>query len=277
MSGFRKSLQLLFVIAICSELVLALPSKKWSEEQANSWYRSQPWLVGSNYIPATAINELEMWQADTFDPKRIDTELGWAESLGMNTMRVFLHDLVWKQDPNGFQRRIDTFLTIAARHHIKPMFVLFDSCWDPNPELGKQRAPRPGVHNSGWMQSPGAKALEDPREYPRLEEYVKGVVGAFARDPRILAWDIWNEPDNTNGGSYAKGEPKNKVQIVLGLLPQAFAWAREVGPQQPLTSGVWKGDWSSNEKMDVMDRLQIYLSDIVTFHNYDAPDEFEKE
>ena len=272
----RRSFQLFFLVVVSFQLVFALPSKKWTEAQANAWYRSQPWLVGSNYIPATAINELEMWQAETFDPKRIDTELGWAESLGMNTMRVFLHDLVWKKDPIGFKRRIDTFLSICAKHHIKPMFVLFDSCWDPNPELGKQRAPRPGVHNSGWLQSPGAKALEDPREYPRLEAYVKGIVGAFARDPRILAWDVWNEPDNTNGGSYAKGEPKNKVQIVLGLLPQAFAWAREVGPQQPLTSGVWKGDWSSNDKMDVMDRLQIYLSDVITFHNYDDGDEFEK-
>jgi Cellulase (glycosyl hydrolase family 5) len=276
MIAFRRLPKLLVVIALLCPVALAVPSKKWTEAQANAWYRNQPWLVGSNYIPASAINELEMWQADTFDPKRIDTELGWARSLGMNTMRVFLHDLVWKQDPEGFKRSIDTFLRICAKHQIKPMFVLFDSCWDPSPALGKQRAPRPGVHNSGWMQSPGAKALADPAEYPRLEQYVKGVVGAFARDSRILAWDIWNEPDNTNGSSYGKLEPKNKLEIVLGLLPQAFAWAREVGPQQPLTSGVWKGDWSSNDKMDAMDRLQIYLSDIVSFHNYDAADEFEK-
>jgi hypothetical protein len=156
------------------------------------------------------------------------------------------------------------------------MLVLFDSCWDPNPALGKQRAPRPGVHNSGWMQSPGARALADPAEYPRLEAYVKGIVGAFARDPRILAWDIWNEPDNTNGSSYEKLEPRNKVELVLALLPQAFAWAREAGPEQPLTSGIWKGDWSSNEKMGAMERTQIYLSDVVSFHNYDGPEEFEK-
>jgi len=276
MSAFRRLSLLLVTIALLSQVALALPSKKWSEAKANLWYRNQPWLVGSNYIPATAINELEMWQADTFDPKRIDLELGWASSLGMNTMRVFLHDLVWKQDPEGFKRRINTFLTIAAKHHIKPMFVLFDSCWDPYPAIGKQRAPRPGVHNSGWMQSPGAKALADPDEYPRLEQYVKGVVGAFARDPRILAWDIWNEPDNTNGSSYDKTEPKRKVEIILALLPQAFAWAREVGPQQPLTSGIWKGDWSAPDKMDVMDRMQIHLSDIVSFHNYDDGNEFEK-
>src|SRR5712691_10091053 len=254
----------------------ATTSQKWSQQKANAWHQNQPWLVGSNYIPATAINELEMWQPDTFDPPRIDTELGWAESLGMNTMRVFLHDLMWKQDPAGFKRRLDTFLRICAKHGIKPMLVLFDSCWDPNPALGKQRAPRPGVHNSGWRQSPGARALADPAEYPRLEAYVKGVVGAFARDSRILAWDVWNEPDNTNNGSYAKLEPKNKGELVLALLPQAFAWAREAGPQQPLTSGVWKGDWSSTEQMGAMERTQIYLSDVISFHNYDAPQEFER-
>jgi len=275
-SNTRRIFKSLAVILLLVHVVLAVPAEKWSEQKANAWYAKQPWLVGSNYIPATAINELEMWQADSFDPKRIDLELGWAESIGMNTMRVFLHDLVWKQDPVGFRRRIDTFLQICSKHKIKPMFVLFDSCWDPQPALGKQRAPRPGVHNSGWMQSPGAHALSDPAEYPRLEAYVKGVVGAFARDPRILAWDVWNEPDNTNGSSYDSREPKNKVQLVLGLLPQAFAWDRSAGPMQQLTSGVWKDDWSSTEKMGAMEKMQIYLSDVVSFHNYDDAAEFEK-
>ena len=201
---------------------LAQPSPRWPEAKANAWYRAQPWLVGANYIPATAINELEMWQAATFDPKRIDLELGWAESIGMNTMRVFLHDLLWEQDAAGFRKRIDIFLDIAAKHKVRPMFVLFDSCWDPFPQLGPQRAPKPGVHNSGWVQSPGAKALQDPSQYPRLERYVKGVVGAFAKDARVLAWDIWNEPDNRNNSSYGKLEPKDKVERVLKLLPQGF-------------------------------------------------------
>ena len=251
-------------------------SSVWPEKTANLWYQKQPWLVGSNYIPSTAINELEMWQADTFDPKRIDKELGWAESLGMNTMRVFLHDLVWQQDPAGFQRRINIFLRIASRHKIRPMFVLFDSCWDPSPRLGKQRAPRPGVHNSGWVQSPGADALKDASQYPRLEAYVKGVVGAFGRDPRILAWDVWNEPDNTNASSYGKLEPPNKIDLVLALLPKVYSWARSAHPQQPLTSGVWKGDWSSPEKLSPMEKVQIEQSDVISFHNYDKPEEFEK-
>jgi len=250
---------------------------RWTEKDAADWYARQPWLLGSNYIPADAINELEMWQADTFDAKRIDLELGWAEAIGLNTMRVFLHDLPWQQDPAGFQRRIDTFLQIAAKHHIKPLLVLFDSCWDPEPQLGKQHAPRPGVHNSGWVQSPGAKALQDAAQYPRLEAYVKGVVGAFAKDDRVLGWDIWNEPDNGNGGSYADLEPKNKNELVLALLPRAFAWARAAHPTQPLTSGVWKDDWAVPEKLGPGARIQIEMSDVISFHSYDKAEVFEKK
>lgn len=269
-----------FILLLCHVAALsivAVPTVKWTEAKANEWYAKQPFLVGSNYNPATAINELEMWQADTFDPKRIDLELGWAEDIGMNTMRVYLHDLPFKQDPEGFKTRINTFLDICAKHNIKPMLVLFDSCWDPFPVAGKQRDPRPGVHNSGWMQSPGKVALEDPAEYPRLEAYVRGIVGAFANDKRILAWDIWNEPDNMNDPSYISLEPKNKVELVLALLPQAFQWAREAGATQPLTSAPWKGgDWSNPRELTATEITQLNLSDVISFHNYEAPESFER-
>jgi hypothetical protein len=268
----KKTLFLSFLLSLCYMPALAQSSartERWTEQQANDWYKRQPWLVGCNYNPANAINELEMWQAETFDPATIDKELGWAEGLGMNTLRVFLHDLLWQQDPEGFKKRLDQFLRICAKHKIKPMLVLFDSVWDPNPQLGKQREPKPGVHNSGWLQSPGAAALQDAAQYPRLEAYVKGVVGAFAKDKRILAWDVWNEPDNMNGNSYGALEPKNKIELVEKLLPQVFAWARAARPQQPLTAGVWKGDWSSEEKMTSLDKTMIALSDIVSFHSYE--------
>jgi hypothetical protein len=269
-----------FLIVLCNffsaQLASASQSPRWTEKAANDWYAKQPWLVGSNYIPATAINELEMWQADSFSPQRIDLELGWAESIGLNTMRVFLHDLPWQQDAEGFRKRIDTFLQIAAKHHIKPLFVLFDSCWDANPQLGKQRDPRPGVHNSGWVQSPGTKALQDQAEYPRLERYVKGVLGAFAKDDRVLGWDVWNEPDNSNGGRDGDLKPETKTEIVLKLLPRVFEWARAMHPTQPLTSGVWKGDWSSPEKLSPVEKIQIELSDVISFHSYDKSEEFEK-
>ena len=248
----------------------------WSKEQANQWYAKQPWLVGCNFITSTAINELEMFQAETFDTATIDKELGWAASLGMNTVRVYLHDLLWQQDSTGFRDRLETFLDIARRHNIKPLFVLFDSCWDPFPQTGKQRDPKPHVHNSGWVQSPGYKALQDSTQYPRLEQYVKGVVASFASDTMVLGWDIWNEPDNPNLSSYGSVELPNKVDYVLPLLRKAFEWARSANPSQPLTSGVWAGDRSSPEKLKPIEQLQLEQSDVISFHNYENAESFEK-
>src|SRR5579862_2238959 len=166
----RKCGLYLTILIVCVAIApLLCAQQRWTEQQANAWYEKQPWQVGADFLPSNAINELEMWQADTFDAATIDRELGWAEAAGMNTMRVFLHNLLWEQDPQGFQKRIDEFLTISARHHIRPMFVLFDSCWDPFPKLGPQRPPIPGVHNSGWVQAPGAEILKDPTQFPQLE------------------------------------------------------------------------------------------------------------
>jgi hypothetical protein len=249
--------------------------ERWTPEQAKAWSAHQAWVTGGNFLPSNAINQLEMWQADTFDPATIDRELGWAEGVGMKTMRVFLHDLLWKQDAAGMTKRMDTFLTIAAKHHIKPVFVFFDSCWDPYPALGPQRPPIPGVHNSGWVQSPGKVALMNPAEEPRLEAYVKGVIGAFANDDRIYAWDLWNEPDNTNGNEYHRQDPPDKAARVAQLLPQVFTWARAANPTQPLTSGLWQSDWASLETMNPVARIQATESDIISFHNYGWPEEFE--
>jgi hypothetical protein len=247
---------------------------RWTEQKAAAWYAAQPWLVGANYVPSDAINQLEMFQPETFNPALNDKELGLAESAGMNTARVFLQDQLWTSDPEGFQKRLNAFLAIAAKHHIRPMLVLFDSCWDPNPKLGPQHPPIPGVHNSGWVQSPGAKGISDPAYKPKLEAYVKGVVGAFANDDRILAWDLWNEPDSPNE-DYASAEAPHKAELVAALLPQVFAWARSVHPTQPLTTGVWSGDWSHPAKESPMTRIQLAESDIITFHNYGWPEEFE--
>jgi glycosyl hydrolase family 10 len=280
-----KKLKFAFLISTVAAILLSAnaavsETPRWSEQKANDWYAQQPWLVGSNYIPKSAINELEMWQEASFDPGEIDKELGWAEAMGMNTMRVFLHDLLWQQDAPGFRKRIDKFLGIASRHHIRPLFVLFDSCWDPAPQLGPQHAPIPGVHNSGWVQSPGAKALADPSQYPRLKEYVQGVVGAFAKDDRILGWDVWNEPGSDQTGNYPKTELNNKDKIarVAALLPQAFGWAREVNPTQPLTSGVYEVDTAADENaLEEIERIQVRESDIITFHNYSWPEDFKSE
>lgn len=282
----RHAVRLMACLLLCASApaMAAKPAQaaadhgRWSAQKAWNWHYSHRWLVGSNYVPSDAINQLEMWQAATFDPERIDQELGWAQKLGMNTMRVFLHDLLWKQDPQGFKQRIRTFLKIADSHGIKPIFVLFDSCWDPEPHLGPQHPPIPGVHNSGWVQGPGV-AMDDPSQYPRLKHYVKDIVGTFADDPRILAWDMWNEPDNPGGGNYAAEEPDDKFERVAALLPKVFKWARSAHPSQPLTSAVWHdGDWSKSNlhNLNAIERIQLTHSDVISFHNYGWPEDFAR-
>ncbi len=243
-------------------------SPRWSEDQARAWGQKIGWLAGCDFLPSTAINQLEMFQADTFDLTTIDRELGWAQSLGFNSIRVYLQDLLWKQDSQGFLKRLDQFLEVAHKHGIGAVFVLFDSCWDPFPRPGAQRPPRPHVHNSGWVQCPGAEVLLDPAKQPALKGYVLGVVGRFRQDRRVHAWDIWNEPDNMNRPAYVEKEPPNKVDLVLPLLKLAFAWAREAKPSQPLTSGVWIGTWPDPEKLSPTEQVQLSESDVISFHNY---------
>ncbi len=241
---------------------------RWSDKKANEWRTKVGWLVGCNFTPSTAINQLEMWQEDTFDTKTIDRELGWAHELGFNSVRVFLHNLLWQQDSNAFCERVDKFLQIADSHKIGVMFVLLDSCWDPYPKLGLQRAPIPGLHNSGWVQAPGKEILSNPARYDELKPYVIGMLKRFGKDRRIHFWDLINEPDNSNGSSYGKEEPPHKDQLALQLLTKVFVWAKEANPSQPITSGVWLGDWSSDDKLVPVNRFMLNNSDIITYHNY---------
>lgn len=254
MKNIRTSTRCLLVALLLGLTASTTFAQRWTARQANDWYKTQPFLVGANFIPSTAINQLEMWQADSFDPATIDRELGYAEGIGMNVMRVFLHNLVWENDAPGYRQRIDQFLTLADKHHIKIMFVLFDSCWNDDPKLGTQQAPVTGKHNSGWVRGPGTKRLFDSRTWAGLEQYTTGVLTAFKNDTRILAWDLYNEPSNSGYND-----------AVLPLLTKVFAWAQAVRPSQPITAGWWNDHELSN-------KLMFDNSDIITFHNYaEAP------
>lgn len=264
----KPTLPLTLLLASLAFARAADSTTPWPAEKARAWGHDHGWLVGCNFSPSTAINQLEMFQADTFDPATIDRELGWAESLGFNSVRVFLHHQLWEQDGPGFLGRLEKFLALADRHHIGVMFVLFDSCWDPFPKLGLQHAPKPHLHNSGWVQSPGADILKNPARFEPLKAYVLGVVGRFGHDRRVQVWDVWNEPDNDNHSSYGAQEPKNKAELVMPLLQKAFAWCRAARPSQPLTSAVWMGNWGDPAKLSPMEHLQLESSDVISFHNY---------
>ncbi|HET9505553.1 MAG TPA: 1,4-beta-xylanase [Hymenobacter sp.] len=225
---------------------------RWTAAQANAWYQSQPWRSGANFIPSTAINQLEMWQAATFDPQTIDRELGWAAGIGFNTMRVFLHSLAWRQDPAGFKQRVGQYLALADKHRIQTIFVFFDDCWNKDPQAGLQPAPKTGVHNSGWLQDPGDPASRDSAAFGQLRPYVADMLASFGHDKRILLWDLYNEPGNSGKGVAS-----------LPLLRNVFAWAQAANPDQPLSVGLWNWD------MGVLNTYQALHSDVITYHSYD--------
>ena len=223
---------------------------RWTREKANEWYKQWGWLRGCDFIPSTAINQLEMWQGDTFDAVTIDRELGWAQSIGMNIMRVYLHHLAWEVDPAGFKGRMEQYLVIAKKHNISTLFVFFDDCWNDTYKAGKQPDPKPGIHNSGWVRDPGYLG-NNTTNYPLFEKYVKDVLSHFSNDKRIVLWDLYNEPGNSNYGNKS-----------MRLLKKVFQWAREVNPSQPVSSGVWSSGLVN------LNKFQLENSDVITYHNY---------
>ena len=255
----KKRFSLIWASLFIFYFSIAQSPNIWSKAKANDWYKKQGWLVGADYLPSTAINQLEMWQAETFDTATNNRELGWAHEIGMNVMRVYLHDLAWQQDPSGFKDRINIFLDIAAKNKIKILFTLFDDCWNPDPQIGKQPSPKPGIHNSGWVRSPGKTIHDDSTKWDYLELYVKDVLATFKDDHRILMWDLYNEPGNSGYN-----------ETSLPLLKKVFEWAWSVRPSQPLTVATWYDN-------KTLTAFQLNNSDIITIHNYNDAGNLEKE
>ena len=230
--------------------------ERWSMEKAKEWFARTPWQVGVNYVPSGAVNDVEMWMDGTFDPWLIGRETRLAARAGFNALRVFLSYTVWEREKELFLRHFEEFLTIAADAGLRVMPVLFDDCaFDNGSEAyyGRQPEPVPGVHNSRWVPSPGFSVQDDPEKEPSLREYVSAVVGAHREDGRILMWDLFNEPGNTD-----------RTDKAVPLLKNAFLWARAESPVQPLTAAVW----SFSPQMEAVEKVCIAESDILSMHAY---------
>ena len=228
---------------------------RWTAARANAWYAELPWMAGCDYITSDAINQIEMWSGDTYNAAQIDKEMAWAEELGLNTMRVYLSSVVYENDPDGMKQRMDNFLSICQKHGVRPLFCIFDDCWSPESSYGKQPEPKPGVHNSGWVQDPSAAMRADKVKLYALME-------RFGQDERVLLWDLWNEPGN---GDY--------YEATLPMLKKVYGWAREANPSQPLTVGIWNFD----DRFLELNAFQLENSDVISYHNYNNVADHEQE
>ncbi len=260
---------------------------RWSEAQINAWYHQRPWLVGMNYLPASAVNWNELWQAQTFDLPTIKRELSWAQQVyQMNTLRINLPFIVWLYDRDGLMARIDAFLQAATDHGISTMLTLMDDCGfsGDHPWIGRQKEPRPGVHNSQGAASPGRNIVVLPDLWGHVERYIKDVVTTFKDDERVLVWDVYNEP--TNDGIFLEGGIEGHfdgplLQRAYELCERAIAWVRSCDPSQPITIGAWR-NMKTFIKRDVklfaspIDQLCLEHSDIISFHAYAPKDVIEE-
>ena len=249
-------------------IIIALPTyaqdstARWPEKKAWDWYNKQPWYCGFNYVPAYAINYTAMWDKTTFDSAAIDKELTLAQKPGMNVLRAVLQFAVYEDDPAYFLKTLDAFMRVCDRHKIKFVPALFDDCVfgiTHDPQVGRQPQPLVGWYAWAWSPSPGHSLVVDSTTHPRIEKYVKAVIGRFKNDQRILFWDLYNEP--TNGGLGAASFP---------LLKKVIGWARTVNPSQPLSVDVWNNDKRLND-------IVLAASDVITFHNYGNKEELTKQ
>jgi hypothetical protein len=236
------------------------PGGRWDEIRIWRWYEDLGAVKGVNYIPRTAVNSVEMWMEDTFDPETIDEELGWAQEAGYTSIRVQLQFAVWQADPDGFRDRVDKLLEMAAKHGLRVVPVLFDDlnrAGEP-PRVGPQPEPVPDEHNSRWVPSPGADAVKDRNQWPALEKYVQDVMGRFKRDKRVLYWDLYNTAGNGGLGEES-----------LPLLDQTFNWARAIEAAQPLAVPAWR------EFGSAMAARKLERSDLITFQSFDSAESIE--
>ncbi len=255
---FLISLIIPLLLAGCSTGEKNVTTKVWTIERANEWYKETGWISGCNFLPSTAVNSIEFWQKETFDPETIDRELGYAEDLGFNTMRVWLNSLVYRDDPEGFKNRVEQYLAIADKHKIKTMFVFFCDCFNRDSKSGPQPAPKPGVHNSQWVQDPSCDLRTDTTAlYAWLEKYVKDLIQTYSDDKRVLVWDLYNEPGQVGHDD-----------LSLPLVRKVFQWAREINPSQPVTTGLNKYDHLRGDRAYPLNKFLLENSDIITYHCY---------
>lgn len=255
--------------------------ERWTAEQAWEWYHSKPWITGFNFIPKDSISGIELFQEWGHEEAMAaaEKEIELAESLGFNSVRMMLPFYIWRVQHDAFMDHLEELLCMLDRHHITLMPILFNDCSVPKskyrePDLGKQPDPVPGYFGGSPVtpfdddtqlgDSTGWNIDDDPEMKPVIEKYVKELGTKYGKDPRIIVWNIWNEPGNS--GRLSKSLP---------MMENVFAWMRSCDPDQPLAADVWGAGadhpygWLKDPHIYAeIEHRALELSDVISFHFY---------
>ncbi len=216
---------IVLLVGVSLALVAAPLSAQNANEQAGATIEEVPdfsQIRGANYVPSYASTSVGMWK--DFDPQVIDRELALARRLSLNSVRVFLPYVVYEDDPQTFLKHVERFVELSASHNIRPMFVLFDSCFGDEPSLDKADSPT-------WVNNPGYSRI-GKEHWPRIERYASDVVGSFRGDSRVLMWDIMNEPM----ADFAHVTRKER-DAIWEFCRHFCAFVKKHDPNKPITVG----------------------------------------
>lgn len=252
---------------------------QWSKEKANAWYDARPWITGFNFYPSTTINQTEIWQE--YDHERVFTDMGkelaLAQSLGLNSLRTLFPFELWRVKPEVFFRHVDEFLTLCDSFGITVMPVLFDDCCTPRAQyqpmqFGPQPDPEPGYFGGSHVtcfensDEMGYNVTDDPGMEDVMRAYIHQLAEHYRDDPRIIMWNIWNEPGNSGRGSKS-----------LPMMRKVFQFMREEDVSQPLTADVFAAmpgfpfpdEYMKDPRIESeIELAALELSDVITFHYY---------
>ena len=249
--------------------------KRWSKEKAWKWYNSHTWIRGCNYMSADCVNRVDQWQALHFEErmKTTEEELRLMRELGFNSVRLILEYVVWEKEHDSFLTRFERYISLLDKYGISAMIVLANDCMPPKTELWKmpdigEQAYDVGYHGGRKHSQHGRHAGPAPHyyfdEHESCEKYfemVNEIVTLYKNDPRILMWDLFNEPGNSQ-----------RSGITLPILKRMVEVVRKINPSQPLTIGAWCCDKNYEFSMPE-DVFAIENSDIITYHNYSTYEE----
>ena len=249
--------------------------KRWREKQAWEWYNSRPWIRGCNYMSASCANRIDQWQGLHFDEylEETEKELSLMRDLGFNSVRLILEYVVWEKEHDEFLKRFERYIALLDKYGISCTIVLANDCMPPKTELWKM--PDVGEQHYDWGYHGGRKHsqhgrhncpaphyyFDDEALCEKYFEMVKEIVTIYKDDPRILMWDLFNEPGNSN-----------REGITMPYLVRMFETVRKINPSQPLTVAAW---WFDPKDFHTSELNQYALenSDIITYHNYSTYEE----